>query len=123
VETVVNEDAIVRGYCAAAGRDAATLSEIAAPADRGDPAAVSALEGAAARLSIAVSAVILVLDVSEIVVAAAFGRKGRVFAAMLEKHRRGAIFSYPGMRIRYDSLDSDGFLHGAAFLVLRDCYE
>jgi predicted NBD/HSP70 family sugar kinase len=123
VETVVNEDAIARDYCAASGRGEASLSEIAALADRGDSAAVSALERAAATLSIAVSAVILVLDVSEIVVAAAFGRKGRIFAAMLGKHLKDAIFPHPGLHVRYDSLDSDGFLHGAALLVLRDCYE
>jgi len=123
VETFVNVEAIVRDYYRAAGRRALSLPQIVDLADRGDPAAVSVLERASARLSTAVAAVILVLDVAEIVVAAAFGRKGRVFAAMLERHLKGAIFPHPGLRVRYDSLDSDGFLHGAALLVLRDCYE
>ena len=123
VETFVNGDAIVRDYRSASGRGEASLSEIAALADRGDRAAVAVLDRAAATLSKAVAAVILVLDVPEIVVAAAFGRKGGVFALMLRKHLKGAIFPHPGLRVRYDSLDSDGFLHGAALLVLRDCYE
>jgi predicted NBD/HSP70 family sugar kinase len=123
VETFVNGDAIVRDYSSSSGRGEASLSEIAALADYGDHAAVSTLDRAAAALSKAVAAVILVLDVPEIIVAAAFGRKGRVFAAMLEKHLKGEIFPHPGLRIRYDSLDSDGFLHGAALLALRDCYE
>jgi len=123
LETVVNENAIVRDYCARKGCGASTLSEIAGRAARGDQAAVSVLENAASRLAVAVSAVILLLDIPEIVLAAAFGREGRVFTGMLERHLKNAIFPHPGLRVRYDSLDSDGFLHGAALLVLRDYYD
>lgn len=123
VETAVNERAMLSDYRAAARRDEATLAGIAELAAHGDRVAAGVLERAADRLAVALSAVVLVLDLSEIVVAGAFGGHGSVFARLVRDRLQATIFPHPELRVRYDSLDSDGFLQGAALLALRDYYE
>jgi predicted NBD/HSP70 family sugar kinase len=122
VETLVGEQAILQRYSAAAGRNCASLSALASLAADGDRGALDALRQSAEILAIPTASLVLTLDIPKIILAGPFGESGILFARMLEERIKTKLFARQKPMVLYDPLDSEGFLHGAALIAMRDFY-
>jgi predicted NBD/HSP70 family sugar kinase len=105
LETVVNRAALAADFAAAA---------------TGDDVAAGRIERAGRLLGGAIATAMLVLDVRRAVVFAELGADGRGLEAAM---RAGAAVVMPpesGVEIRYETLDPEAYVAGAARLVLND---
>lgn len=134
LETVVNEKVLYeryrrdvlragRGVSAAAIDEAhlvSGLTDLFHRAATGQRVALDVVRAAADYLAYALSSLVLLLNIPEIHISAHFGTAGSLFGDLVSQAMRAYVYPRMPYRIRYEPIDPQGFLLGAAMLVLRD---
>lgn len=132
METVVNEFFLYEQYRMLILKDTnwadgsndevlrAGLSDLFTRAKAGEEDALNIVKRAAGYLGYSLSMATIVLDIPNIIVSGYFGPDGDVIESYLEAEIKKQILSKMPFTVHYVPLDPDGFIHGAALLVLKD---
>jgi glucokinase len=96
------------------------LSDLFTRAKKGEEAALNIVKSAAGYLGYSISMAIIVLDIPNIIVSGYFGPDGNVIEKYIEDEIRKQILPKMPFSVHYVPLEPDGFIQGAALLILKD---
>jgi glucokinase len=128
LETVVNQDLLYERFLSEVNADARrpTLSvehglrALFDMAAEGDQVARSILADAAKPIGRALASLVLVIDAGIIYLVGHFGSSGNAWIDPIKQVMRGEMGPQFDCQLKYQELDEDGYLLGAAMLVGRD---
>jgi glucokinase len=136
LETLVNQDLLYREYIEnilhetpqpsllLSDSDAIHqgLSELFSLAHHGNPEASMIVAKAAQHIGMEISALLMVLDIPNILITANFGPDGAAMIPYIKEEVDSRIISEIEYSIEYYPLEQDGFAYGAALLILQDYF-
>ncbi len=97
-----------------------SLATLFSMAKAKDKVAVNIVKQAAKYLGYCIAMAIIVLDIPNIIISGHFGKDGDVLEEYVESEIKKQILKNMPLSVHYEPLDVDGFVQGAAFLILKD---
>ncbi len=136
LETLVNQDLLYREYVEEilhetpqsslllSDSDAIHqgLSELFSLARHGNPEASAIIAKAARHIGMEISALLMVLDIPNVLITANFGSDGAAMIPYIKEEVDSRIISEIEYSIEYYPLEQAGFAYGAALLILQDYF-
>jgi glucokinase len=136
LETFVNQDILYREYIenirhepyapSLVLSDSALihqgLSELFSLAQQGHQAATSIIVNAARHIGMSIAALLMVLDIPNVLITGNFGPDGSVMIPYIRQEIDSRIISAIEYTIDYYPLEQLGFAYGAALLILQDYF-
>ena len=98
------------------------LSELFSLARHGNPEASAIIARAAQHIGMELSALLMVLDIPNVLITANFGPDGAAMIPYIKEEVDSRIISEIEYSIEYHPLEQDGFAYGAALLILQDYF-
>jgi predicted NBD/HSP70 family sugar kinase len=132
METVVNEVYLYNQYKSLILKDNTVsvsiddkilregLSDLFSKAKANDKIAIDIVKKAAKYLGYCIAMAIIVLDIPNIIISGHFGKDGDVLEEYVEAEIKKQVLKNMPLSVHYEPLDVDGFVQGAAFLILKD---
>jgi predicted NBD/HSP70 family sugar kinase len=135
LETVVNQDVLYQNYLERVLHKPAEslptpseaerqqgLAVLCALAKQGHADAQDIIQHAATALGMGLAALLLLVDISNVIITADFGPDGDVLIPYLERECNRRVIAGMTYTVSYDPLDRLGFAQGAALLILNDYF-
>lgn len=136
LETLINQDILYREYVQKVLHEPLAsiplfsdsaiihkgLFELFSLAQQGHPEAVTIIEKAARSIGVGIAALLMILDIPNVMITGNFGPDGAVIIPYIEQVVSRRIISGIDYSIEYHPLERLGFAYGAAFLMLKDYF-
>ncbi|MGD1821782.1 MAG: ROK family protein [Pleomorphochaeta sp.] len=96
------------------------LADLFSLAANNNEIAIDIVKKAAKYLGYCISMAIIVLDIPNIIISGHFGEDGTILEKYLKEEIENQILKNMPLNVHYEPLDTEGFVQGAAFLILKD---